>query len=81
MLSKAKHLAFSSGFEVEILRLSPQDDMATQSPRGEGPGAAIERGIAIVVVTAAFDRYDHEHEPRARFPITLFSFPPTLYSP
>ena len=30
MLSKAKHLAFSSGYEVEILRLSPQNDIATQ---------------------------------------------------
>ena len=35
MLSKAKHLAFSSGYEVEILRLSPQNDIATQS-RGRG---------------------------------------------
>jgi len=34
MLSKAKHLAFSSGYEVEILRLSPQNDIATQSLRG-----------------------------------------------
>jgi hypothetical protein len=29
MLSKAKHLAFSSGYEVEILRLSPHNDIAT----------------------------------------------------
>ena len=35
MLSKAKHLAFSSGYEVEILRLSPQNDIATQSLTGE----------------------------------------------
>jgi hypothetical protein len=35
MLSKAKHLAFSSGYEVEILRLSPQNDIATQSQGGE----------------------------------------------
>ena len=33
MLSKAKHLAFSVAYEDEILRLSPQDDIATQSPR------------------------------------------------
>jgi hypothetical protein len=32
MLSKAKHLEFSSGYEVEILRLPPQNDIATQSP-------------------------------------------------
>jgi hypothetical protein len=31
MLSKAKHLAFSSGYEVEILRLSPQNDIMKQS--------------------------------------------------
>src|SRR6266850_7715235 len=36
MLSKAKHLAFSGCYKVEILRLRPQNDIATQSPRGEG---------------------------------------------
>jgi len=35
MLSKAKHLAFSSGYEVEILRLSPQNDIETQSQKGD----------------------------------------------
>ena len=31
MLSAAKHLAFSLTYEDEILRLPPQDDIATQS--------------------------------------------------
>jgi hypothetical protein len=31
MLSAAKHLAFSAIYEDEILRLLPQDDIATQS--------------------------------------------------
>jgi hypothetical protein len=35
MLSAAKHLAFLINYKDEILRLSPQDDIATQSPRGE----------------------------------------------
>jgi len=35
MLSVAKHLAFSVAYEDEILRLSPQDDIPTQSARGE----------------------------------------------
>ena len=35
MLSAAKHLAFSVTYEDEILRLSPQDDIATQSLEGE----------------------------------------------
>jgi hypothetical protein len=29
--NSAKHLAFSSGYEVEILRLMPQNDIPTQS--------------------------------------------------
>jgi hypothetical protein len=41
MLSKAKHLVFSSGYEVEILRLPPQNDIATQSRRGEDIGGPI----------------------------------------
>ena len=35
MLSGAKHLAFSGGYEVEILRLSPQNDIATESRKEE----------------------------------------------
>jgi hypothetical protein len=35
MLSKAKHLAFSGCYKVEILRLRPQNDIATQSLKGE----------------------------------------------
>ena len=31
MLSKAKHLAFSVCYKVEILRLGPQNDIRTQS--------------------------------------------------
>jgi hypothetical protein len=38
MLSAAKHLAFSATYEDEILRLSPQDDIATQSLEGERAG-------------------------------------------
>ena len=36
MLSAAKHLVLSVAYEDEILRLSPQDDIATQSQRGGG---------------------------------------------
>jgi hypothetical protein len=32
---QAKNLAFPATYEGEILRLSPQDDIATQSPTGE----------------------------------------------
>src|SRR6266850_7588232 len=35
MLSKAKHLAFSGCYKVEILRLRPQNDIATQSQTEE----------------------------------------------
>jgi protein SCO1 len=35
MLSGAKHLVFSVAWEDEILRLSPQDDILTQSGEGE----------------------------------------------
>jgi len=42
MLSGAKHLAFSSGYEVEILRLSPQNDIATQSLAGVNERGAKE---------------------------------------
>jgi hypothetical protein len=35
MLSAAKHLAFSATYKDEILRLPPQDDIATQSLTGE----------------------------------------------
>ena len=37
MLSGAKHLVFSVTGEEEILRLSPQDDIARQSPRLRQP--------------------------------------------
>ena len=36
MLSAAKHLAIAVTYEGEILRLSPQDDVATQSVAGQG---------------------------------------------
>jgi hypothetical protein len=32
---QAKNLAFTGTYESEILRLSPQDDIATQSQRGK----------------------------------------------
>jgi len=35
MLSAAKHLAFLATYDDEILRLSPQDDIAAQSLMGE----------------------------------------------
>jgi hypothetical protein len=44
MLSAAKHLAFSVAYEDEILRLSPQDDIATQSRRG-GEGKNIRNPL------------------------------------
>jgi hypothetical protein len=34
-INSVKHLAFASGYEVEILRLSPQNDIATQSDSEE----------------------------------------------
>ena len=43
MLSEAKHLAFSITHEGEILRLAPQDDIATQSGNGEDEGGGLER--------------------------------------
>jgi hypothetical protein len=33
---QAKNLAFTGTYKSEILRLSPQDDIATQSLKGEG---------------------------------------------
>ena len=36
MLSAAKHLVFSATYEDEILRPSPQDDIATPSCEGKG---------------------------------------------
>ena len=33
MLSKAKHLAFAGCYSLEILRLGPQNDIATQPLR------------------------------------------------
>jgi hypothetical protein len=38
MPSKAKHLAFSGSYKVEILRLRPQNDITTESPRGKELG-------------------------------------------
>jgi hypothetical protein len=36
LMSGAKYLVFFGSYEGEILRLSPQDDIATQSPRRVG---------------------------------------------
>ena len=44
MLSKAKHLVFSGCYKVEILRLTPQNDIATQSPTGEDRGEGSRQG-------------------------------------
>jgi len=51
MLSNAKHLAFSDTYKDEILRLSPQDDIATQSPTGEerGEGALISYPLTLTL--------------------------------
>jgi hypothetical protein len=43
MLSEAKHLAFSTGCEVEILRLSPQNDMMAPSLDEGGNRWELER--------------------------------------
>jgi hypothetical protein len=44
MLSEAKHLAFSGGYEVEILRLRLRMTIATQSLKGEegNPGNSFD---------------------------------------
>ena len=39
VMSEAKHLEFSGTYEDEILRLWPQDDIATQSRHGGGKQA------------------------------------------
>ena len=55
MLSGAKHLVFSVTREDEILRLSPQDDIATQSPQGEKVNilvvlSRLNRGLCVLMV-------------------------------
>jgi hypothetical protein len=42
ILNEVKNLVESMGWKTEILRLMPQNDITTQSPRGEGR----VRGIA-----------------------------------
>jgi hypothetical protein len=49
MLNEVKHLAFSVTYKDEILRLAPQDDIATQSLDGER--ACPERTRGAVVAT------------------------------
>ena len=45
---EAKNLAFTGTYESEILRLSPQDDIATQSPdAGEEQRWGLERSVAV----------------------------------
>ena len=46
MLNEVKHLAFSVTYKDEILRLAPQDDIATQSLDGEKP-ALSELGVLL----------------------------------
>jgi hypothetical protein len=36
ILNEVKNLRESIGYKIEILRLSPQNDITTQSPRGKG---------------------------------------------
>ena len=55
MLSGAKHLVFSVTREDEILRLSPQDDIATQCLRGEEVNnlfvvSRLNRGLCVLIV-------------------------------
>jgi hypothetical protein len=38
ILNEVKNLMISTEFTIEILRLSPQNDIKTQSPRGKGEG-------------------------------------------
>ena len=41
-MSKAKHLAFSGCYKVEILRLRPQNDITTQPFKGEDVGSRLK---------------------------------------
>ena len=55
MLSAAKHLAFSVTHEDEILRLSPQDDIATQPLQGKSTDNRLPaEGIALKIITDIF---------------------------
>jgi hypothetical protein len=36
ILNEVKNLVVTIGCSIEILRLTPQNDIVTQSPRGEG---------------------------------------------
>jgi hypothetical protein len=48
-INSAKHLAFSVAYEDQILRLSPQDDIATQLRLRRGPSPAkLARVISLV---------------------------------
>jgi hypothetical protein len=51
MLSAAKHLAFSATYKDEILRLLPQDDIATQSLGGERKSV----GVTQIAVSELLD--------------------------
>jgi hypothetical protein len=42
ILNEVKNLAFAIGYTNQILRLSPQNDISTQSRRGEGLTRGIE---------------------------------------
>jgi hypothetical protein len=43
ILNEVKNLVESMGWKTEILRLMPQNDITTQSPRGEGEGEGDSR--------------------------------------
>jgi hypothetical protein len=49
MLSGAKHLAFLVTYKHEILRLSPQDDIASQSPCGDNGGSLNDLNVFNLV--------------------------------
>jgi hypothetical protein len=49
MLSGAKHLAISVTYKHEILRLSPQDDIASQSPYGDNGGGLNDLNVLNLV--------------------------------
>jgi hypothetical protein len=53
-LSAAKHLAFSVTHEDEILRLSPQDDIATQSLEGESTDRLPAERVDLKITTNIF---------------------------
>jgi hypothetical protein len=48
-INSAKHLAFLVTYKHEILRLSPQDDIASQSPYGDNGGGLNDLNVLTLV--------------------------------